>query len=392
MLLLSILFFSSLNGINALGIVPGERAFVYDGKDIEYNIRVLNDELKSATYNLEINGELAKYVTLSKNKLYFTSQKADEVISAKLSIPETDEIPPGEYTIRISVKSDESTSSGVTAYVGVISKLIITIPGNDAYVKIQTFVPNFIKGEQNSFSVDIINKGIKPANNCFAVIDILSSTNSKVISLVSNRINVQGTRIEKFLLPWTPTVNNGLYTAKTSVICDETSAEDQKSFSIGSPHIKVVNFVSTEFVLGQINRFDLIIESEWGENIDTVYADIELAKEGVPLTRAKTESTGIRALEKMSLPVYLDTKNMVPGKYSLYVMLHYLDKDVGEIYDVEMSENKFVIDKLSGMVVGGNAPDDDSSGGTNALLVLAIIVIVVVNVVLVLKLVKRKKE
>jgi hypothetical protein len=377
--------------VSALGIGPGEKSVVYDSQDIVYNLRIVNDDKVTGTFTVDAAGELSKYMTFSKTKISFTPQKADEVISVKLSIPQDVKIPVGEYTLRITVKADESNGAGVTAFVGVISKLIVTIPGDSANVHIQTYVPNFVRSEKNSFSVEIANKGITPATNCFAVVDIVTSSNAKVISLISNRVNVQGTRIETLLIPWTPDVNNGKYIAKTSLICDGVSLEDEKTFSIGSATIKVVNFVSTEFELGDINRFDLILQSEWGEKITNVYADVELAKNEVTLTRTKTETIDILGMEKLSVPVYLDTSGMTEGKYSMYIMLHYLDKSVGEIYSVQMTANTFVIDKLSGMVITGNSKDD-GAGGTNSLLIMVIVVVVILNVVLVMKLLRRKED
>jgi preprotein translocase subunit SecG len=375
----------------SLGIGPGEKTVVYNSEDITYNLRIVNDDKVTGTFTVDAAGELAKYMTFSKTKISFTAQKADEVISVKLSIPQDVKIPVGEYTLRITVKADESNGAGVTAFVGVISKLIVTIPGDSANVAMHTYVPNFVRGEKNSFSVEIVNKGITPATNCFAVVDIITSSNAKVISLISNRVNVQGTRMETLLLPWIPDVNNGKYIAKTSVICDGVSLEDEKTFSIGSATIKVVNFVSTGFELGEINRFDLILQSEWGETISNVYADIELAKDEITLTRTKTETIDILGMEKMSVPVYLDTNGMTEGKYSMYIMLHYLDKSVGEIYSVQMTANTFVIDKLSGMVVTGNSKDE-GAGGTNSLLIMVIVIVVILNVVLVMKLLKRKED
>lgn len=393
--LLSFSFFiiSFSEEASAIGIAPGERAFVYAGQPIEYEIRIFNDEHKTSTYSVELNGELSKYATLSKKTIYFSDTQSDEVISLKFFIPEGENVPPGDYTVRIIVNTKTEGSAGVVAFVGVISKLNINIPGNDAYVKAQLFVPNFIRENENSFSVEIINKGIKPAENCIAVIDVLTSMNSKVVSLISNKVTVQGTRTERVYMPWTPTVNNGNYLARASVICDGTSSDDEKTFSIGSPEVTVISLKSDSFTLGEINKFDLLLQSEWGENIPEVYADIDLAKEGASVFKTKTITTDMMPLEKAIVPVYLDTKGLAPGKYSLYIMLHYLDKDVGEAYDVQMGSDEILIGKATGLVAGGGKGDapKSSDGGTNGLLIMAIIIIIVVNVILVLKLAKKKK-
>jgi len=52
--------------VQALGIAPGDMTFVFNGEDINYNLRIINDEAKSATYDVSLNGELVEYITLSK--------------------------------------------------------------------------------------------------------------------------------------------------------------------------------------------------------------------------------------------------------------------------------------------------------------------------------------
>jgi hypothetical protein len=383
--------FALSNYVEAIGVAPSEKSYVFDSKEISYNLRIMNDEKFQGTFHVEATGELSKYVTFSKTNINFDAQKADEVINVKLSIPKDADVPPGEYIIRIAVTADQSSSSGVTAFVGVISKLQVTVPGDISFIKIQTYVPNFINGQENSFSVEVINKGIKPATNCFAVIDILTPENAKIMSLVAPRKDVAGTRTEIIVLPWTPNVNNGQYVAKASVVCDDTTSEERKSFMIGSPAVSIVNFVSEDFVLGGINRFDLILQSEWADVIKDVYANVELMKDGTSKGRAKTESGNIGPLEKLSLPVFIDTKGLEPGKYSMYIMLNYLGKEVGEVYAVDVTQNEFKVDRLSGMVTGVGA-QSDSEPGTYTLLIFVIIVVVILNIVLVMKLMRRKEE
>lgn len=395
-LFIFVLILASLSSISvrALGVAPGEQVVIFDGKDIQYDLRIVNDDKKDATYTFEVNGELSQYVSLSKTSVAFTTDKTEDTITLKLSIPQTAKASPGEYTIRLVIKGEKKNSTGVVAFVGVISKLIVTIPGDEAFIKVNTFIPNFVNGEQNSFSADITNTGVKPATNCFAVIEVYNALSEKIDSLTSNKITVMGARTERLLLPWKPTLSNGRYLAKTSIICDGISAEDEKPFSIGSPDVRVVDFVADSFVLGQINKFDLVLGSEWGEKIDPIYADIEVTKNNVPISQAKTESTSIAPMKKVSLPVYLDTKSMAPGEYSMYIMLHYLNKNVGEAYTIHVSSNEIVIDRLSGMVTGGDATKTDTagSGGTNTLLIIAIVILLIFIIVLLVKLLKKKEK
>jgi len=109
------------------------------------------------------------------------------------------------------------------------------------------------------------------------------------------------------------------------------------------------------------------------------------------LFKSKTPSTDLISYQRTSIPVYIDTKNLQVGDYSLYIMLHYLDKDVGEEYVLHMLNDKVTMDKISGLVVGGKSGATEEEGGVNSLLIVAIIIIIIVNVFLVLKLVRRKK-
>ena len=396
---LLIILISLSSFVSAIGVVPGYKNVVYSKQDITYEMKVINDEGLTGTYDVEASGDLAQYIKLSKKEITFTSSQSQDNVGIIFSLPADASISPGEYTIRIVVKEQHSQTDGMMALVGVVSKLTVTIPGDGAFIQANVLAPNFIKGNTNAISIDVTNKGTKDANDCFASVDIYTSLNAKVVSLTSDKKNLVATKSDRLVVSWMPNANNGMYLARATILCDgKTAAMGESTFSIGSPELTVESMTSGKFSLGGISKFNLVISSEWGEQINDVYADVEITKDKNSVFKSKTESVDVLPLEKVVLPLYVDTSNFAPGDYALYLTLHYLGKDNGLVYDMKMSTDKVVVTSLSGMVVGGTGGTDtsgssSSSGGGSltGLLIVAVIVIAIVNVVLVVRVLRKKK-
>jgi hypothetical protein len=389
-----VVFFSNVKSAEAVGIAPAYKEVIYNNQDITYTMKVVNENGEAGTYSVEIAGDLSQYVKADRSSVTFAKGEIQKDVNIKLSIPSGMKMTPGEYTTRIIVKEPTQNQGEIMALVGISSKLITTIPGEGAYVQAKLFAPNFVDNVTNSFSVEITNKGIKEARNCVTIIDVTSSLNAKVTSLISESMTVPGASVQTARLSWMPHLNSGLYTAKASVVCEGTTAGDEKLFSVGSPDVNVISFTTSSFKLGSISKFDLILSSDWGEAISNVYANIEVNKNDKVLFTSQTESTDLVPNGKAVLPVYLDTTGFSPGEYNVYLTLHYLEKQKEQVYTALMSNDKIVMNSLSGNVVGnaGSSGGSDDGGGMNSLLIIAIIVIAVVNIILVVRVLRKKKK
>ncbi|MGV8168986.1 MAG: hypothetical protein ACP5N3_02925 [Candidatus Nanoarchaeia archaeon] len=392
-LVIAFLFAVSSSFAFALGLVPAHKTVVISDSQSSYEVRILNEGGEAQNVELDVTGDFSDYISLSKYKIEFQKGQTQQDILVTINIPKSQSLKPGEYLARILLKENSEGGSGMMAVVGVASRIEMIVPGEGALLKTNLVAPNFKKDTQNYFSVDVNNLGGKEAVNCISVVEILTSLNVNIAVLTSEKKNIAPATTEKFLVSWTPNVGSGQYVAKASVICDNGDSGAERIFSIGSPELRILSFDSSDFRLGGISKFDLIVASDWSEEIKGVTADVQIMKDGKSLYTTTTESKNVAANGKVIFPVYLDTTGMSPGQYVVFVTLKYLDNEFEQAYNSYFAQDDFVLESLSGQVVGGDTSKRDEGGNSsNILLIVVIIFVLVINSVLVFKLIKRRNK
>ena len=376
---------------SAIGLAPATKEVLIDNNNLTYDLKIVNENNDAGEYNIIVTGDMEKYIKLSKSKIVFDKNKKSENIQITFDKPDK-ELEGGEYLTRIIVKKTGTKNKEMIAQVGVASKLIIIIPYDGVALNTELFSPNFIKNKENSFTLNVVNKGVKEATNCKAVVEVFTSLNAKVYSTITENTNIPPKSKERLLIPWTPNVENGNYLVKSTLICDGLQDIKQTAFTVGSPELSVDGLVASKFKLGEISKFDLILSSAWGEVIQGVHAEAELLKDDKEILSAKTESKDVPALGKEILPIYLDLTNVDAGRYELFVTVKYLGKEISEVYDTYMTSDKVVLNSLSGNVVKGDESKPEGSGGVNSILIMVIALVVIVNAALVFRMLKKKNS
>lgn len=377
----------------ALGIVPASKELLLDNLEHSYSIRLVNDDFSEKNYELGVVGDLADYISLSVDKISFSSNEKYKEFVVNVDIPENLKIPGGEYLNRIIVKDSSANAGNVAAKVGVVSKLTLVVPYDDAALKTKIFAPNFIKGQQNAFSLEVTNEGIKDAENCRGLLSIQSNTNTELDLLIHEPVDISPGYTQRFLFPWKANLNNGNYFANAKVVCDSVESVKDVSFNIGSANIKVVKMMTDNFRLGQINKFDLLLESEWNDEMKGVYADVSLLKDKDILQTVKTQTSDFEKLGTQNFPLFIDTSDVEPGEYEFIITLHFMGKETIELFNVLFTSDNAMIRSTTGHVVGntatGNVGNEESD--QVSLLMILIVVVILANGALFYLVLRKKK-
>ncbi|MGV8168982.1 MAG: CARDB domain-containing protein [Candidatus Nanoarchaeia archaeon] len=395
LLIIVLLMILLVKGVFAAGVAPSTKEIILSKDPFSYSVRIFNEGGQQGTVDLEITGELSQYISLDRESISFKSGQESQDVLVTITPPKDSELIPGEYVARLVVKERSDSGGEIVALVGVSSRIVMTVPGEAANLQAVIFTPNFVKGKQNTFSVEVTNKGNKNAEECRTVVGIYSALNAEIDTLLSEPITIKAGTLERIPISWTPNVLSGNYIAKAKIVCRNAESSAEHTFSVGSPEINVVSFTATDFTLQGISQFTLVAKSEWGETIPGVYANIELFKDNTLLKSSKTESKDVKAQDTVIYDVFLNTKDVAPGNYKIFVKMNYLGKETESVYSALFSADKAIITSLSGKVTGtessAGAPADEKSSSMS-LLIMAIIVVVILNVVLVVYIIKRKKK
>jgi hypothetical protein len=391
-LIISLLIIILLSqGVIAIGVVPASKEVILSDNPTSYNVRILNNEGNEKTINLEITGELSEYITINKQRINFKEGQTQEDVTITINkMPE--HIKPGEYTSRLLIKNSNNNQGENIALVGVSSRILMTIPGEGVNLDATIFTPNFINGKTNTFSVEVTNKGNSDAEECTAILNIYTSMNSEVASLISEKTRIKAKSTNRIQIPWTPQVYSGNYLAKAKITCKSTEITTEQTFHVGSPNIKINNIYADNFNLGSLSLFKLIATSEWGEEIKNVFVEVELEDKGKIIDSYKTHSKDFKPKDTEIYDVFLNTKSIQPGKYNLFVKINYLGKESETVYEAQLFQNRAILTSATGQIIGSAGIENNEESHFKSILILSILTVVILNIFLATKVIRRNKN
>ena len=383
-LLVVLLIVLGSHGVFGLGMLPASHEVLLGKDNNEFSIFILNDG-QNAELNISIEGSLSEFIELDKTTLMLSSNNVREEIKVNIKeIPSN--VVPGEHVVRIIISQESKSSSQISARISLSFRLTIIVPYDDAFLDVSLFAPNFDETKNGNFIIQTQNKGSTNAVDVVPVIDIYSATNQKVATIRGEAKLIRSGEFVTFALPLKENLQNGRYLAKASLVYSGKSTIDEKTFTIGRPEIIVESISASEFKLGGIANFDIVLTNKWTEDL-RVYADIEFMKNNEKLQEFTTATTNIQGSSNSKLQAYWDTSGVPEGIYALLINLNYLDKQESSIHEIRLDSNKISI-LGTGKVVSEREETD-----TLPLLIFVVLILVILNSFLIyVFLIKKKKK
>lgn len=368
-------FFLILNSKNicasSLGLTPAiiEQNFEPNGRFLA-SFNVLG---ASETQDLLVfaEGDFSEYVTFDKTN--FTGGNS---FTAYIDLPaQTNKYGKNKLYIKVKEVFDIDTG-GIGTKLEIGALIIIRVPYPGKYAEIRSFE---ITTTNENESIFFISKVENMGNQ-----DIVANVSVNIFSdeqfvesifLGSKEIKFRET---KSFAGAAKGYSAGEYNATAIVdYGGEVNAESEKQFKVGGLFVDIINWTS-EIVQGKINEFEIEIESKWNNDIENVYAEVNISKEGGLSDFFKTPSVKLGRWEKNKLIGFVNAENLEPGDYQAKITLFYEEKTTEKIVDVEIvgGELSTIIIKYVILAVIG---------------VLSVLIIIAVIVVLLLKIKKLKK-
>ena len=312
---------------------------------IEYS--VLGEDPKKEL-ELYVNGDLAEYVKLNKEKLV-----GGGVFTATLKLPEKIE-KPGRHVIVVGVREkvdEELINANIGTSVTIQIIIVIDVPYPGKYLEISLKSNDANVGEPVNFELEIINKG-KEKVNITPEIEIISNEQIiKTLYFKNREINSQeNIKLRKVFD--TTDYNPGNYTG-VALVDYGIIARAESKFRIGELVVNIINYTK-QIIIGGIKKFDIEIGSEWNNNIEGVYAEVFILDNSETLLSFKTSSTSLTPWEKKTIQGFFDTDNFTIGFYDFNMTLIYYGRNIGKSSS-KLVEIEFVrtINKiLIGLIVG----------------------------------------
>ena len=309
------LFFWLISLASALGISPAKQEIDFSpGAEYEFIYNIFT-ESEDSLIKIEIAGDLAEFAFPSKSEV-----KGSGSFSLKVKLPDKIE-QPGFHTIGVQVREVSASEGVIATSVAIHSniKIFVSYPGK--YAELSLSVSDGNIDSEIPVNVKIINRGSERVVTDLKI-DFLTQNwefvykmpfTSKIIepngeSSFSSSLNTSGYKA-------------GNYFAEAILDFGEIVKANQ-TFRIGSLFVNVTNF-TTQLSKNGIQKFFIDIESLWNENLDEVYADINISND-IDNLEFRTPSIDLKAWQRGQLVGFVDTEKL-DGEYQTKIILSYAE-------------------------------------------------------------------
>lgn len=326
---------------------------------------------------LSVSGYLSEYVTLSKTFIRFNS--TDRIFRVIIKLPEKID-KPGHHKVCIAAEEviDESKIGGnIGTSCNAMVYILIHVLNPGKYVEMRLSAPDVDLNEPVNFAVSVKSFGEEDINSIKAAIDVYSPDNEKLATVYTDEKLLKSNTEETLHAQLsTAGYKAGTYSAIAILNYDGETKEDKKSFRIGELNIKIINYTK-EFEKDKINKFDIEIESDWGNNIKEVYGEIKINNSII-----RTPNINLDPWEKKIITAYWNTNNVETGFYDAEMTIYYEDKTTVEIGMVEVVKEALI--EKPGIIT--------ISLSTTTVLILIIILLIIIDIIWMTKKRKEKKK
>ena len=391
-ILLIIVFAVLASQTYALGIAPSHVDVIFEpALEKTIQLKVINNAHKDFDAVVYAEGELAEYITINEPMIKLLKDQDSKIISYKIKLPQSLE-KQGLHEASIVVREIPKITKGettITASLAIVSKLKVMVPYKGKYAEIKLFVTDFKQNKESNFAVEVRNLGTEDILEAKAVIDIYGPLNNKLETVTSNEASVKSKNKEILIAKWTPKLGPGNYHAVATLIYDELNTKDEKSFTIGTLELKIISISVTDFRLGGIAKFDILVENNWNMEIPNVYAETTVKdNKGKIYTQFKTASVNIPAFGKQELNAYWDTAKVIPGAYKFDIVLNYLNQKTEKIFDIMVEYDKITA-SLVGKAIAVGEEEKPAVLKSIYILIFLVVILIIFNIVIYFKKIRK---
>ena len=249
------------------------------------------------------------------------------------------DLKPGIHRTGVIVQQEipKNISQGLVAVIGVEYVIYVIVPFPGKYIDSSLQVQNANVGQPIIFTVILTNLGSETIKDTNILLTIYDKDNKIIANLSDSQQDIkQYDRVEK-IFDW-PTGNNpfGFYTTLMNLTYDSIKDSKSINFRIGDILIDITNITGTTIKTGKIGKVSIKSESQYNDNINNVYAQIEADNKIWKSSTINFVPFGVNDLE-----IFLDTQDIKTGVYDAKAKLFYADKISEKDFKLTVKKNFF---------------------------------------------------
>ncbi|MEM4331058.1 MAG: hypothetical protein QW273_03570 [Candidatus Pacearchaeota archaeon] len=365
----------------AFGVTPSRTSFDFiEGKEYEGTLTIINSDKEELNLVLYTQGDLAKDIYLTENTVKVSPTEESKQIKFKVKVPSN--IKPGlnngEIVIMNLPKQDRNGEAFVGATVAISHTIQIfkNYPG-----KYADFEVNILDTQEGVvFLIDVLSRGEHDIVSLKANIDIFNQLNEKIDSFYTKEISLNSGERKEIVHKWKPSnISVGKYLAKITLLYDGETKELEKIFRIGNPELELQNIEVKNFRLGDIAKFEMLIENKWSEQIKGAYTRMEIYDEKKQLiSDVKSAAYDLEPFSKKIFTTFWDTAGVKEGDYEAKLSIIFGDISKEKSIGLKVFKDKIEIKGL-GYVISSEKTEKESN--IVFILIVLVVILILINIV-----------
>jgi len=392
LLILTLFSVLSLPMVCSVGIGFKRRVEFLDlipGNHFELDYVLTHTRKTSMDYIIYISDDgsgLNAFFTIDPSNL--TALDHDHPFKVIFNVPEDVDLSqydPGIHTLWIVAEEVLPPMSGIGARGIVKLPIRVRVLYDYAVIKASIWVKNGNVNDLLPVKLSLENWG-RDDTIVNGVVTVLDSQQKTLRTLTFGPVEVKATkRNEVNLVLDTTGFLQGEYTALAEIYWDNNKTIASTTFLIGDLDLKIKSYTE-ELKAGEINPFEIVVESLWNNPMEDVYAEIKLESPDGKQFSTKTPTYTLDPWKELTLKGYVDLTEATTGRYEGKVIVH---------FDGKSKEKNIRVDVTSKEVVEAPAPAPTVLGlsmGVFIGLLVAIIALIALNVFIVLYFIRREKS
>jgi hypothetical protein len=391
-LLYPMAFILLILNVCAVGIVPAIHEVRFKpGETYSFTFYARADGGQQTPVSIFMNGELSKYVE-PKDYIYpnYVSKTVPEsgIIPFEFTVkmPEDANPSPGRNILSVYVSDAVASGGTIGVTTAVQSWLVFVVPYPGKYADVSFDIPNTNVNQSTTVNLNIVSRGQEPLVDTKATIEIRDQTESLKDTIHFNNVNVAPGETKTLTETLhTELYTPGKYTGKADYFYAENKKEVKAEFRVGTLQLNLLR--NTEkLVEGTINKFEVVIENQWNNDLEEVYATGTIYAQNF-----KTPTIVMQSFGESTLMGYVDTTGFQLGPADARINFFFKEKGSEKIYTSEHQVKiEIVKEEKEKPPKEEEAKQENKPDGLLILALLAVVILVVIFDVIWLR--RRKKE
>lgn len=374
---------------SAFEVIPAYKEITFiPGSHETVEVLIKNNHDRNINLFAYIEGPLAQYIEIQESLISVPSS-SEKLFKYTISMPDSF-AKQGLHESKLVLREiPQSNSDTISSSVAISSKIKLVVPYHGKYLESRLIIPDFHPEKPNSFAVELNSLGTEWIEDAKTVISIYGPLNNRIATITSDPVSLEPGEKKMVFIQWTPKVGFGVYRAVATTIYGSKNSVSEKRFTIGEPTLAILGISVDKFKLGNIAKFNILVENQWNQPVEKAFARMAVRdEEGKVYTTFKSSFEDIPAYGQQEFKAYWDTNKVSVGTYYLGIAIEYAEKATTAVYEVFVDTDN--IDVLSTGLVSADTEEKSSAVRIGVIVVISLLVVVILLAVKILKLLNSR--